>query len=515
MQAALRELTNVLKDVKEQAENDEEVSGGGYLSGLRDERNRLIQEREGAATEEETRAASKRIAEIDKKIKRATGEDDEEKTKPVFDRAVAGIKGIQQIFSGAEQGDIGSMIMGTGSTIAGFGGLSLKAAMTTMGIAAVAAGVAKAIQGSGERYDKMGDLAALRPGGTHDRARETSFGSEYGYGQATLEAVNNWSFHGYDASQLGMSNEDFAARAANTAHARGTTSDWYSETYRQIALEKYYGLKSGELEGGSQFDRYGTNVTTAISRLIGELEGLSKTAGYKVEGANSEDFSRVKEKYDFQQSVMQGYLGRTDKPNYEMANRAVVAMNAVQGITHDQRDASDYQVMQNMILNPKNDRVKSLLQATVSEIMPEMKATDGSYYSAQDASRMDLIDRAIRNPKNEGRIIQAVIQKISQMYGGTDTQAGYFAFKHVLEQISPDRVDQYVNQLGSESSLASQVLTGAQTTWQKQNDKIADENLDIRAMNASQFVSNTTETLKEISNGIKTIVDWISTRTNN
>ena len=505
----LKELSNVLKDVKERAESESERSGGGYLSGLRDERQKLIQEREGAATEEEARAASKRIADIDKKIKRASGEDDEEKTKPVFDRAIAGIKGIQQIYSGAEQGDMGSMIMGTGSAIAGFGGLSIGAAMSTMGIAAVAAGVAKAIQGSGERFTNMADLAALKPQGTRERSEELRFGEKVGYAQATIEAVEEGNYRGYNQSSLDMSHTDFAKRAAQTAAARGTTDNWYAETYRQIGIEKYLALGQGTLEQGSKFDRYGQTVTDAISKLVTQLHGVG------AEGANLDDFSRVKEKYDFQQAMMQGYMGRTDKPNFDLANRTVSAMNAVTGITHDERDVSDYQAMQNAILAPKNDRMKAMLQATVAEIMPEMKATDGSYYTAQDAGRMDLIDRAIRNPENEGKIITAMIEKINQMYGGIDTQMGYFAFKYLFPNISPDRLDEYVKQLnGGDASVASQILSGNKEQWERQANKIGERNSESFALSASGLISDVNEYLKQISNGVTQLVDNINANLN-
>ena len=503
--SVLKELSNVLKDVKEQAESESERSGGGYLSGLRDERQKLIQEREGAATEEEARAASKRIADIDKKIKRASGEDDEEKTKPVFDRAIAGIKGVQQIYSGAEQGDIGSMIMGTGSAIAGFGGLSIGAAMTTMGIAAVAAGVAKAIQGSGERFTNMADLAALKPQGTRERSEELRFGEKVGYAQATIEAVEEGNYRGYNQSSLDMSHTDFAKRAAQTAAARGTTDNWYAETYRQIGIEKYLALGQGTLEQGSKFDRYGQTVTDAISKLVTQLHGVG------AEGANLDDFSRVKEKYDFQQAMMQGYMSRTDKPNFDLANRTVSAMNAVTGITHDERDVSDYQAMQNAILAPKNDRMKAMLQATVAEMMPEMKATDGSYYTAQDAGRMDLIDRAIRNSENEGKIITAMIEKINQMYGGVDTQMGYFAFKNLFPNITPDRLDEYTKQLnGGDASVASQILSGNKEQWERQANKIGERNSESFALSASGLISDVNEYLKQISNGVTQLVDNIN-----
>ena len=94
--------------------------------------------------------------------------------------------------------------------------------------------------------------------------------------------------------------------------------------------------------------------------------------------------------------------------------------SSVQGITQDSRIGTDIQSFQSMIQNPMNERMRALIYSSVSDLFPE---TGG---------RMDLIDRELRNPENEGKIMQAVIQRITSQFGGTDTQMGYFAFKSLL-----------------------------------------------------------------------------------
>lgn len=506
--SALRELTSVLRDSKEAAERDDERGDNtdSYLGRLRADRRKILEERDNAATREEALAANRRLAEKDEEIRKVTSNGQE--GKPVFDRFMMGTQGVQQLFGGLESGDMSGAVMGLGSTISGFGGLSLKAAMRVAGIAALAAGAIKSIHGSNERYNGVSDLAAFR---------STSGGR---YGTSAMEGIvtaMQQAKVGESATHPGVGYENFdidykqfSNRAANTVRNRGTGEGWYSETLRQIGLERYFGLQENSLGQGSSFDRYGQAVTEATKQLISSLSYIG------AEGANSKDFSRVQEKYDFRQQLMESYMSRTDKPDFALANQSVVAMNQIKGITHDQRDASDYASFQNAIQNPKNDRMKALLYSTVQEMMPEMVGTNGEKYTAMDAGRMDLIDRAIRNPKNEGKIMQAMIQKISEMYGGTNTQMGYFAFKNLFPEISPDRLDQYVTQFSNKTSDASWSLAGSEAKVER-NEAVraeAKKNMDLNVVTASQYTHNMTQAVDEIQKTLRDLVDRMTLNAN-
>ena len=507
--AALRELTAVMKDVKEGAERDDERGDtqNSYLGGLRAQREALIKERDSATTEDEAKDASRRIAEVDEKMRRATGGGEE--GKPVFDRYMMGAQGVQQMFGGLESGDMGGAVMGAGSTIAGFGGLSLKAAMRVAGVAALVAGAIRTVQGSNERYNSTADLAAYRStsGGRSGKDALTGVVTAMYDAGINKTAANP---NGTQYEEFGLDYQDFSKRAANVVQNRGTGDAWYSETLKQIGLERQFGLRQGTLEQGSALDRYGKNVTDAISGLVNLLSERG------VQGVNNNDFSRVQEKYDFQQALMQGYLERTDRPDYHVANRAVLAVNEVTGITHDQRDITDYQAMQNAIQNPMNDRMKSLLYSTVQEMMPEMVGTNGEHYTALDAGRMDLIDRAIRNPENETKIIQAMIKKISEMYGGIDTQMGYFAFKNIFPNITADRLDQYVNQFASIGTVtdASWTMRKEEEATNRGKEITGEDNAEALAAMSKEYTHGMTRSVGDIKKILNALVDVLTTNKN-
>lgn len=497
--AALRELTATLKDSKEAAEREDERGDNpnSYLGRLRAERRQILEERENAPTKEAAEAAGKRLADVDERIKRASSPSDTDYLRST--QLVAG--GFQQTIGGIQQADPGSIINGVGSSIVGMTGATGAGAMKALGWIGLAAAGVKGIwdvaQGSAERYNAMGDLAAMR--GTY-------YGMSGENASAGVRAqIEDGSYAGIKVSDFGMSYTDFASRAKQMIRSRGTSDNWFNENMRQIGLEKELALDSGALLRGSQYDRYGINVTDAISQMVSVLEKIESS------GVSETDFTRVQEKYDIQQQMMGSYMNRSDRPDYAVANQQLAAMSSVQDITQDARVGTDYQQFQNAIQNPMNDRMKALLYSTVQEMMPEMKGTDGNYYTALDAGRMDLIDRAIRNPENEGKIMQAMIQKISEMYGGIDTQMGYFAFKNLFPNIAPDRLDAYVKQMSDPNSDVAKILKSPVETGTKSVREItlAQEKSYAWTQQSTQYVADLTKDVAAIKNNMASFIDKI------
>ena len=286
-----------------------------------------------------------------------------------------------------------------------------------------------------------------------------------------------------------MDRSEFASEAARRVKQRGIGDNFFEEIMKQIGLERNLALDSGALGAAGQYDRYGISSTDAISRLVTMLNAI------KGSGVDYTDFTRVQEKFNIQQQIMSGYMSRSDKPNYDVANQSVAALSAVRGITQDARLGSDYAQFQNAIQNPANDRMRALIYGAVADIMPET------------AGRMDLIDRAIRNPENEGKIMQAVIQRVTAQFGGTDTQMGYFVLKNLFPNIAPDRLDSYIKDLSDPNSQAGRILARGMSSDFK---TVGDKNADIFAKQSGEFITGYTALLKDISETLKTIAGKIT-----
>lgn len=368
-------------------------------------------------------------------------------------------QGLMGMMSGVQSGDLGSSIMGAGGAVAGLSGMGLSASLKLLGWIGAIVSAGKLMASPASSYESLADLAAMR----------STTGYEGGASAQYIGAnLPNATLGGYGASSFGMNTEEFGAEAARRIKSRGMSDDWFAETMRQVGLEGSLALNKGSLQEGSKYDRYGINVTDAITRLVGMLDDV------KGSGVSLSNFTRVQEKYDIQQQLMGSYMSRTDKPNYNTANTTLSAFSAVEGITQDSRVGTDIQQFQGMIQNPINDRMKALIYGTVADLFPE---TGG---------RMDLIDRAIQNPENEGKIMQSVVKRITQMYGGTDTTMGYFAAKAVVGGISPDRRDAYWKAFNS--GEAGQMLQNGVTN-QAAVDEWGNVNKDSFALQFAEFMT--------------------------
>jgi hypothetical protein len=481
------ELTSAIKELTEYFNRQSESgTSDSYIGRLRAQQKALILERDSAETEVGAMDAGKRLADVNEQLRRALSGGGQVQGKPYYDSMLQGSQGLMGMFSGLQSGDLSGTIMGGGSAIAGLSGMGLKAALKFLGWVGLAAGAGKMMTGAGESYENMSNLAALR----------ATSGLSGGDASRYLgDIIPDASMGGTKISDYGFKADEFGGEAARRIKARGTSEDWFAETLRQVGLERNLSLQQGSLQEGGRYDRYGTNVTDALMRMVSILSNIEGS------GISMNDFTRVQEKYDIQQQLMGSYMNRADRPNYDVANQTLAAFSSVQGITQDSRIGTDIQSFQSMIQNPMNERMRALIYSSVSDLFPE---TGG---------RMDLIDRELRNPENEGKIMQAVIQRITSQFGGTDTQMGYFAFKSLLPDIAPDRLDEYVNQFtqgGDPRSLLSGDITnqGAINEWAKLNK-------DAYAIQSTEFLTAWSKGKAEVISKMNEIIGkMIGTTTN-
>ena len=141
------------------------------------------------------------------------------------------------------------------------------------------------------------------------------------------------------------------------------------------------------------------------------------------------------------------------------------------------------------------DRMKALVYGTIEDVIPGTRG------------RMDLIDQALRNPKNEGKILQSVIQRINAMYGGMDTQMGYFAFRSIFPGITPDRLKDYVRDFSDPNSEASKQLMGSLRGSAPVTYAGGERLSDRQVMIGTEYTNAVTQSLQQIQNGVQGIWD--------
>ena len=494
------ELTQALQELTDAINKSGTLNPDSYLGQLRQQRQQAIFERDTAEDEESARAAAQRVRDIDQQIKDVTDgrvEPDEKKIN-FGDRVLATLMGFNQLNKGITGRNIGSTIMGAGTTLTSLFGASDETTAKTLAWLTPIAGFMSIFQEAGQRGDQMAGLAALTRGGESiAEARRNMYSRLWGYGEDLT---------GTDIYEMGLSVPDFAASAEKRISQRGMAQNGISEAYFQEVLERVFSLDRGSLGLAGKYDRYGVYATDAITDLVSRLERISGS------GVTQGNYARVQEYLGMQQDLMGNYMRFADKPSALIANRDLAAFASLNNYTVDTRTPGEIKAVQNQLINPQNDRMKAILYSVVEETMPEYKGQNVR-------GRVDLIDQILNDPTYQGVIEKALMERLTSMYGGFDTPMGYMMIKSQLQGIeSPGRrrsiwegiIGGEAGRILSTSEIASgQTQFGAKIDYSKEvKDYISGINSGMTEL--SDGVFNAVSYLSKIFEKIKTGIEVIT-----
>lgn len=479
------ELTRAIEELTESINRTGSLNPNSYLGELRQQRQAAIFERDNAEDEETAKAAAQRVQEIDKQIRDVTDGRVEEAGIDFGARALQTMMGFNQMVSGMSNRNLSSIIMGGGQTLISALGLSDESAAKSLQWLSSIALVGGLLAQHGAESDKLSGLAALTRGtGSIGSARENMYS-------------DLWNFHPYGVDgeagifNMGLSSSEFAQSAERRISQRGMALHGMEEAYYQEALERVFSLNRGALGEAGKYDRYGLNATNAIVDLVNILEGIQHS------GVSQGNYAKVQEYLDIQQNLMANYLRFNNTPSATIANRDIAAFASIDGYVVDSRTSSDIKSVQNMLLNPQNDRMKAILYGVVEGMVPEYKGQNVR-------GRVDLIDQILHDPMYQGSIQKALMERLTSMYGGPDSPMGYLMIKSQLPGIeSPERRALIWNSITS--GKAGEMLSSAEWRtgdWQKGLK-------DTYASQVADYVSGTTEVLITMSDAIHNGVGWI------
>ena len=474
------ELTKAIEELTESINRTGSLNPNSYLGELRQQRQEAIFERDNAEDEETAKAAAQRVQEIDKQIRDITDGRVEEAGVDFGSRVLQTMLGADQLIKGIAGKNIGSTIMGAGQSVTALLGASDETAAKTLAWLTPVAGLFSIFQEEAQRSDQMAGLAALTRntyGGNMRDARTNMYSDLWNFDPGT----------GVDMSELGLSVPDFAQSAERRISQRGIAEYGISEAYFQEALERVFSLNRGSLGDAGKYDRYGMTGTEAIVDLVQRLERISNS------GVSQGNYARVQEYLSIQQELMANYMRFSDKPSQMNANRDIAAFASLEGYTVDSRTAGDIKAVQNMLINPQNDRMKAILYGVVEETIPE-------YKGQSVRGRVDLIDQILHDEKYQGVIEKALIEQLTAMYGGSDTPMGYLMIKSQLQGVeSPERRKAIWN--GILSGKAGQTLSSGYE-YSNPSGAINNEAVKEYVKGIEGYVSSLSSSVIEMSDAV-------------
>lgn len=480
------ELTKAIEELTESINRTGSLNPNSYLGELRQQRQEAIFERDNAEDEETAKAAAQRVQEIDKQIRDITDGRVEEAGVDFGSRVLQTMLGADQLIKGIAGKNIGSTIMGAGQSVTTLLGASDETAAKTLAWLIPVAGLSSIFQEEAQRSDQMAGLAALTRntyGGNMRDARTNMYADLWNFDPGT----------GVDISDLGLSVPDFAQSAERRISQRGIAEYGISEAYFQEALERVFSLNRGSLGDAGKYDRYGMTGTEAIVDLVQRLERISNS------GVSQGNYARVQEYLSIQQELMANYMRFSDKPSQMNANRDIAAFASLEGYTVDSRTAGDIKAVQNMLINPQNDRMKAILYGVVEETVPE-------YKGQSVRGRTDLIDQILYDPRYQGIIEKALIERLTSMYGDVNTPNGYWSMRSNLPGVAPSR-GMAIWQ-GISSGKAGETLSSYQERINP-SGAINNEAVKEYVKGIEGYVSSLSSTVIEISDAVFNAVSFL------
>lgn len=471
----------LVQELKKQGGNS-----GSYLGILRGKYAEAQRRRDNAETEEEVQDASREMADIQKRMARATNARNPlQKFQSGWGAftAVAGLgtkaydaylqntgKEIGEVNQAANGDAFGAMQSDLerrrGNWIAGFGvgGGIIGGALGALGSWGVGTAGGAALGGAAGTW--IGNTAFNAFYG--DEVNQTKLGSMWAdqekrlnaYNQLALIARGNgnvanvrdalfnqfnandtegYAWGGLTPHDLGYTNSDFSIQAAQRARSRGYYTGGANgavlTALEEDALEKAYNMNQGSLSQLGSYDRYrrSNHATQDVANLVASLDRRG------VWGMSGGQHLRTNEFVNYQTQLMEMQKRYMMHPSSEYAQRQLLAAQNVYGDALDSRGIQAMGQIDNAITSPQEGYSKAILYDVIQN---SIAGTRGNLLAIRKAQYSD-------DPEVRMKIQRAMFDRLTQIYGGVDTTSGYLAMSQYTGIQNPTELRKWVNQMRS------------------------------------------------------------------
>lgn len=465
-----------------------------YMARLRTEMGEARWKRDNAETEEEVQDASREMANIQRRMARATSVrnpiqrfqrgwgafttiagagmqayntylQNEGREIGVVNQAANGdafgamqsnlerIRGNFSGYGGAIGAGVGGLVGGIGAALGSFGIGTGAGAAVGAGIGAGAGtwignAAFNLIYGDEVNQAKLGSMWAdqekrlnaynqlalvTRGNGNVANVRDALFN------QFNANDTEGYAWGGLTPHDLGYTNADFSIQAAQRAKSRGYYTGGANgavlTALKEDALEKAYNMNQGSLSQLGSYDRYrrSNNATQDVANLVASLDSRG------VWGMSGGQHLRTNEFVNYQTQLMEMQKRYMMHPSSEYAQRQLLAAQNVYGNALDSRGIQAMGQIDNAVTNPQEGYSKAILYDVIQQVIP---GTRGDLLAIKKAQYND-------NPEVRMKIQKAMFDRLTQIYGGVNTTSGYLALSQYTGIQNPTELEGWVNQMKS------------------------------------------------------------------
>ena len=257
------------------------------------------------------------------------------------------------------------------------------------------------------------------------------------FNQFNANDTEGYSWGGLTPHDLGYTNSDFSIQAAQRAKSRGYYTGGANgavlTALEEDALEKAYNMNQGSLSQLGSYDRYrrSNNATQDVANLVASLDRRG------VWGMSGGQHLRTNEFVNYQTQLMEMQKRYMMHPSSEYAQRQLLAAQNVYGDALDSRGIQAMGQIDNAITSPQEGYSKAILYDVIQNSIP---GTRGNLLAIRKAQYSD-------DPKVRMKIQKAMFDRLTQIYGGVDTTSGYLAMSQYTGIQNPFELERWVNQM--------------------------------------------------------------------
>lgn len=465
-----------------------------YMARLRTEMGEARWKRDNAETEEEVQDASREMANIQRRMARATSVrnpmqrfqkgwgafttlagagmqayntylQNEGREIGVVNQAANGdafgamqsnlerIRGNFSGYGGAIGAGVGGLVGGIGAALGSFGIGTGAGAAVGAGIGAGAGtwignAAFNLIYGDEVNQAKLGSMWAdqekrlnaynqlalvTRGSGNVANVRDALFN------QFNANDTEGYAWGGLTPHDLGYTNSDFSIQAAQRAKSRGYYTGGADgavlTALEEDAIEKAYNMNQGSLSQLGSYDRYrrSNNATQDVANLVASLDSRG------VWGMSGGQHLRTNEFVNYQTQLMEMQKRYMMHPSSEYAQRQLLAAQNVYGNALDSRGIQAMGQIDNAVTNPQEGYSKAILYDVIQQVIP---GTRGNLLAIKKAQYND-------SPEVRMKIQKAMFDRLTQIYGGVNTTSGYLALSQYTGIQNPTELEGWVEQMKS------------------------------------------------------------------
>lgn len=201
------------------------------------------------------------------------------------------------------------------------------------------------------------------------------------------------------------------------------------DTLNSIALEKAYNMTPGSIGQLSSYDRYGNNANQDIANLVASLSKRGTL------GMSNGQVFRANEFMNYQTQLMEMQKNLFISPNSKYAQQQLLSAQDTWGNSLDNRAIQQWGKIEGTLTNQAGGYGEAVLYDVIQRLHPDARGSIRKIREYQYS----------QNPKVRRRIQEELVKEYERIWGSKDTDSGYLSLSSLFHEENPYFLDKIIS----------------------------------------------------------------------